>query len=355
MKTILVTGGSGFIGSHTCLALLDFGYNLVVLDSYINSSVIALKRVIGLSKTQKQSAQNTLHEVRGDIRDYKLLSKVFVEAIKNNAPIEAVIHFAGLKSVEESVREPLLYWNVNVEGSRNLFRVMDENNCRTIVFSSSATIYASSTDNLLTEASELKPCNPYGKTKLAVEELLRDLFENSENNWRIANLRYFNPVGAHSSGEIGESPLEKPNNLFPYICQVAIGSRKQLQIYGSDWPTPDGTGIRDYIHVMDLAEAHSAALEYLFSKQSKLLNLNIGTGKGTSVLELVKTFEKVNGCKVPYVFSARRLGDVSKTVANNQLSIRTLAWEPSRSLSDICRDGWRWQMLNPFGYSERTH
>ncbi|KGG12046.1 MULTISPECIES: UDP-glucose 4-epimerase GalE [Prochlorococcus] len=346
MTTILVTGGSGFIGSHTCLILLDSGHELIVLDSYINSSPIALERVSILNNNL-----DSITIIQGDIRDAELLSSIFLSAISNGKPIQAVIHFAGLKSVAESVNEPMLYWDVNVAGAINLFQTMDEFNCRTIVFSSSATIYGSSVNELLTEESELKPINPYGQTKLVVEEILNSLYENVLNNWRIACLRYFNPVGAHPSGKIGEHPLEKPNNLFPYISQVAVGLRDSLTIFGNDWPTIDGTGVRDYIHVMDLAEAHSAALQYLLGENRSLIKLNIGTGKGTSVLELVKTFEAVNKCQIPYVFSNRRLGDVPFAVANNQLALKYLDWKPKRTLEDICRDGWQWQKLNPSGYS----
>lgn len=352
-KTILITGGSGFIGSHTCLALLNYGYNLIVLDSYINSSPVAIDRVLCLHKNNNLYSNNNLFLVEGDIRDYKLLSKIFIDSSRNGKPIVAVIHFAGLKAVEESVREPLLYWGVNVGGATNLFRVMNDNNCRTVVFSSSATIYAASSETSLSESSDIRPINPYGETKVAIEQILNNLYNSCVGEWRIANLRYFNPVGAHPSGEIGECPSSEPNNLFPYISQVAIGSRKSLHIFGNDWPTPDGTGVRDYIHVMDLAEAHCAALEYLLGNESRIINLNIGTGKGTSVLELLKTFEEVNGCKVPYIFSSRRRGDLPITVANNQLAIRTLNWTPKRSLRDICRDGWQWQLLNPFGYSSK--
>lgn len=293
-------------------------------------------------------------QISGDIRDYKFLKKLFFESKLNGKPIEAVIHFAGLKAVEESVENPLLYWDVNVGGSINLLRVMDEFRCRTIVFSSSATIYAPKTDELLKEDSDIAPLNPYGQTKAAIEQILSDLFQHTDQQWRIANLRYFNPIGAHQSGEIGESPLGKPNNLFPYISQVAVGARDILNIFGNDWPTPDGTGIRDYIHVMDLAEAHHAALEYLLDNESILTNLNIGTGKGTSVLELINTFINVNDCKVPYTFCNRRLGDVPVSVANNELAIKTLNWHPKRSLEDICRDGWKWQMLNPQGYLNKA-
>jgi len=350
MKTILITGGSGFIGSHTCLVLLDYGYNLVVLDSHVNSSPVSSERVINLHKKKHGTSLNRLELIAGDIRDGELLDKIFVNSRLNQTPIEAVIHFAGLKSVEESEQQPLLYWEVNVGGSISLFRAMETNNCRTIVFSSSATIYGPSVEQTLREDSKISPSNTYGQTKVAIEQILGQLCKNSFKDWRVANLRYFNPVGSHPSGEIGENPSGKPNNLFPYISQVAVGGFEVLNIFGNDWPTPDGTGVRDYIHVMDLAEAHFSALEYLLKSEPELINLNIGTGKGTSVLKLLDTFEKVNGCKVPYVFADRRIGDVASTVANNELAIATLNWQPKRSLEDICRDGWKWQKFNPSGY-----
>ena len=352
MKTILVTGGSGFIGSHTCLALLGNGYEILVLDSNINSSPIAIRRVNELHNQIDKSAENKVSLIKGDIRDYKLLNDIFITSRLTNKPIQAVIHFAGLKSVEESINSPLSYWDVNVGGSINLFRSMEENNCRTIVFSSSATIYASIFNSKLTEDSEIRPVNPYGNTKMSVENILGDIYKHTSKNWRISNLRYFNPVGAHHSGELGEDPFGKPSNLFPYITQVASGRHEKLYIFGNDWPTSDGTGERDYIHVMDLAEAHCAALKYLFEQDRKLINLNIGTGKGTTVLELLTAFENVNGCKVPYSFSARRPGDVPRSVACNELAISTLKWNPTRNLEDICRDGWKWQINNPYGYAD---
>ena len=228
---------------------------------------------------------------------------------------------------------------------------MEQNKCRTIVFSSSATIYGSNGASPLSEDLDLKPLNPYGRTKEAVERILHDVFISSRSKWRIANLRYFNPIGSHPSGNLGEDPMKIPTNLFPYICQVAVGRHNQLRIFGKDWPTPDGTAIRDYIHVMDVADAHYVALEFLFENQPQIFNLNIGTGRGTSVLELVQTFERVNGCKVPYVFADRRHGEEPITFARNELAYSKLNWLPKRNLEDMCRDGWKWQKLNPNGYA----
>ena len=344
---ILVTGGAGFIGSHTCLVLLEKGHEVIVIDSFINSNKKSLERVINLVKLKNKDIN--LQIINADIRNKGILEKLFVDSLNSDKPINAVIHFAGLKSVKESVRKPLHYWNSNVHGSINLLSIMNKYNCRTIVFSSSATIYGVN-DNKLKETSEINPINPYGKTKAAVERLLSDIFISNPNQWRIANLRYFNPIGAHHSGLIGESPKGIPNNIFPYITQVAAGNFEILNIFGNDWPTQDGTGVRDYIHVMDLAEGHKKSLEFLIENSPQFINLNIGTGKGTSVLELINTFEFVNKVNIPYKFSSRRDGDVSTLIADNSLAISCLDWKPKRSLIDMCSDGWQWQLLNPEGY-----
>ena len=261
-----------------------------------------------------------------------------------------MIHFAGLKSVNESINNPIEYWDNNVLGSLNLFRVMDKYNCKTIVFSSSANIYAKSNDNRkLKENSEIKPNNPYGETKAAIEKILFNLSQSSNSQWRIANLRYFNPIGAHFSGLIGENPNGIPSNIFPFITQVAAKRIEFLNIFGNDWSTHDGTGVRDYIHIMDLAEGHVSALEYLF-KEKKVVNLNLGTGKGTSVLDLINTFKKVNKIDLPYKIKGRRDGDLGYVVANNSLAQSLLNWKPSRSLDEMCKDGWNWQLKNPYGF-----
>jgi len=253
--------------------------------------------------------------------------------------------------VGESVQDPLRYWDVNVAGSRCLLAAMQRQGCRTLVFSSSATLYGLPEQVPIAESAPIQPINPYGHTKAAVEQLLADL-ATSEADWRIARLRYFNPVGAHPSGRIGEDPLGPPNNLFPFISQVAVGRRPELQVFGADWPTPDGSGVRDYIHVMDLAEGHRAALHTLLAEPPQLLTLNLGSGQGHSVLELVHAFELTSGKAVPYRMVDRRPGDAASTVANPELAAQRLGWRTQRSLSDICRDGWAWQQANPQGYGK---
>ena len=285
-----------------------------------------------------------------DIRNEKALDKLFLECEENGNPIKSVIHLAGLKSVKDSVLNPLIYWDVNVNGSMTLFRVMDKYKCKTIVFSSSATIYKISGDKPLKENTEINPINPYGRTKVAIEKILNDIFISNKNDWKIANLRYFNPIGAHPSGLIGEDPMGVPNNVFPYITQVASGALKIFTVFGSDWPTSDGTGIRDYIHVMDLAEGHIAALKNLIEGKNKIFNINLGTGIGTSVLELIETFERVNSIKIPIEFASRRAGDSSIVIADNSLALSCLGWSPKRDLGEMCIDGWKWQSVNPKGY-----
>lgn len=349
MSKVLITGASGFIGSHTCLLLLKKGYEVFALDSCINSSSISLKKVVSILKNDIPFINDKLHFFCGDIRDKNILKMIFHKASVNGKPIKSVIHFAGLKSVSESIDKPIEYWDVNLRGTINLVNVMNENNCHNIVFSSSASIYKYS-KNPLNEDSLIGPSNSYGATKFAVEEFLNNTFISAPDKWRIANLRYFNPIGAYSSGEIGEYPSGRPNNLFPLITQIASGQRKVLKIYGKDWPTYDGTCIRDFIHVMDLAEGHISALDYLIIKDPQVLNLNLGTGLGISVLELVKTFENVNKIKIPYVFELRRKGDLPSLVADSSKAQSILDWKPSRSINQMCKDGWTWQSKNPKGY-----
>ena len=348
MAHLLITGGAGFIGSHTCIVLLEAGHSLLVLDDFSNSSPVALERVAGLAGVAVGEEQ--IQVIRGDIRNAALLEALFTEAQAANHPIEAVIHFAGLKSVGESVADPLCYWDVNVAGSRALLAAMDAHACRTMVFSSSATLYGCPDAVPISETAPIQPINPYGHTKAAVERMLSNVTASAPGTWRIACLRYFNPVGAHPSGRIGENPHGIPNNLFPFISQVAIGSHHQLSVFGGDWPTPDGTGIRDYIHVMDLAEGHRAALDCLLAEAPQLLTLNLGTGKGASVLEVVSAFEAASERSVPYAVVARRPGDAAITVADPTLAAKRLGWRTRRSLADICRDGWAWQSANPEGY-----
>ena len=347
---VLVTGGAGFIGSHTCLVLIEKGYDIIVIDSLVNSHKDSIERVIELLKPIKNTNNVNIQFVKLDIRDEKALSKLFLYHQTLNKPIQAVIHFAGLKSVKESILNPLRYWDVNVNGTINLLRVMNLYQCRTIVFSSSATIYGLSGNQPITENTTINPINPYGRTKAAIEKLLNDIYVSEPDKWRISNLRYFNPIGAHPSGIIGESPIDVPNNIFPYITQVASGNLKRLTIFGNDWPTKDGTGIRDYIHVMDLAEGHISALEYLVKNENQIINVNLGTGLGTSVLELVDIFERVNKIKVPFEFAAKREGDCCTVIADNSLACSCLDWLPKRNLEQMCADGWKWQSLNPKGY-----
>ena len=347
MANLLITGGAGFIGSHTALVLLEAGHQLVVLDSYANSSPEALQRVAELAGPE---AATRLQVIEGDIRSERDLEQAFSTcSALGGKPADAVIHFAGLKSVGESVAEPLRYWDVNLSGSRQLMGAMRAHGCQTLVFSSSATLYGYPETVPIPETAAIAPINPYGHSKAAVEQLLADVAA-SESGWRIARLRYFNPVGAHPSGRIGEDPSGIPNNLFPFVSQVAVGRRKQLQVYGGDWPTADGSGVRDYIHVMDLAEGHRAALDVLLAEGPQLLTLNLGSGQGHSVLEVAAAFEAASGRPVPLKIVERRPGDAAITVADPSLAAQRLGWRTHRSLTDICRDGWAWQSANPEGY-----
>ncbi len=343
MAYLLITGGSGFIGSHTCLALLEVGHKLVVIDDYSNSSSEALKRVVHLAGAD---INKQLYLIQGDIRKAKDLDRAFSIA---GDPIEGVIHFAGLKAVNQSIKEPLNYWDVNVNGSIQLIKAMKRHGCRTIVFSSSATVYGYPSISPIKETSTVNPINPYGVTKVAVEDLLQDL-ALSENNWRIACLRYFNPVGAHPTGCIGEAPNGIPDNLFPYLTQVIVGQHPELKIFGGDWPTKDGTPVRDYIHVMDLAEGHIAAFDFLRNESPQLVTMNLGSGQGYSVLEVVKSFEEVIGKAVPYRIVPRRNGDSAFSIADPSFAASCMGWKTSRSLLEMSKDAWAWQENNPFGY-----
>ena len=341
MPQLLITGGAGFIGSHTCLVLLEAGHSLVVLDSFANSSPESLRRVAELAGL---GAADRLKVVEGDIRSTTDLERAFALG-----PIDGVVHFAGLKAVGESVADPLRYWDVNLSGSRCLLAAMAAHGCRTLVFSSSATLYGYPDVVPIRESAPIRPINPYGHTKAAVEQMLRDL-AGSEPGWRIASLRYFNPVGAHPSGRIGEDPSGIPNNLFPFITQVAVGRRERLQVFGGDWPTPDGSCVRDYIHVMDLADGHLAALQVLLDEGEQLLTLNLGSGRGHSVLEVIQAFETASGRAIPYSVVDRRPGDAAVTVADPSLAAERLGWRTRRDLQEMCRDSWVWQQANPAGY-----
>ena len=346
---ILLTGGAGFIGSHTALLLLEKGYEVVIYDSFVNSSFNVIRAIKSYLKTDFEKYK--LKTIKGDIRDKDCLDKVFQDSIKESNPIESVIHFAGLKSVSESLSHPLNYWDVNVCGTKNLLEIMNKNRCYSIVFSSSATIYGLTESFPIIEEEKVRPINPYGNTKVAIENMLGDLFKSKRNPWRICSLRYFNPVGAHESGIIGEDPIGVPNNLFPYITQVLIGRRKFLNVYGDDWETNDGSGVRDYIHVMDLSEGHIEAINYLNSKQSCYELVNLGSGKGYSVFEIIRQFELSTGCKIPILIQSRRDGDVAKSYADIAKAKKLLGWSPKRSLDQICLDAWNWQSKNPLGYN----
>lgn len=338
-KYILVTGGTGYIGSHTIIALDDAGYNFIVFDNLSNSSKESLPRV------EKIIGKEISFE-EGDIRDKEKLQSVF-----DRYDIDAVIHFAGLKAVGESVEKPLEYYDNNINGTLTLLEIMKKNNCKKIVFSSSATVYGDPHTTPIRENFSTSATNPYGRTKLFIEEILKDLYL-SDNEFQIVILRYFNPIGAHESGHIGEDPNGIPNNLMPFISQTAIGKREYLSVFGGDYDTVDGTGVRDYIHVVDLAEGHVKAIEYIYKNTfDKPLIINLGTGKGYSVLEVVKAFEKVTEQKVPYKIVDRRAGDIAMCFADAQYAKEVLTWEASKDIEEMCRDTWRWQSQNPNGYN----
>jgi UDP-glucose 4-epimerase len=336
---ILVTGGAGYIGSHTCVELLNAGYTVTVFDNYCNSKPEALNRV-------ERITGKTLTRVRGDVRDV-----VALEAALRSSGASAVIHFAGLKAVGESGQVPLQYYDNNVIGTLRLLESMQVCGIKTLVFSSSATVYGDPQYLPLTEDHPLSATNPYGRTKLVVEDMLRDTFA-ADASWRFGVLRYFNPVGAHESGLIGEDPQGVPNNLLPFVAQVAVGRREFLNVWGKDYATPDGTGVRDYIHVVDLAQGHLRTLEALGrAAAGQCTAINLGTGVGYSVLDMVKAFEQTSGKSVPYKVQARRLGDIAACYANPALAQEVLGWQASRNLQDMCADAWRWQRSNPHGYT----
>ena len=327
---ILVTGGAGFIGSHTCVALAQAGIPFLILDNFSNSRRSVLERLARITGAAVPC-------VEGDVRDEALLARVLKEH-----SVTGVIHFAAFKAVGESVREPLRYYDNNVAGTLTLLRVMQAAGVRSIVFSSSATVYGDPATLPVREDFPLSATNPYGQSKLMMEQMLADVDASEPGLWSIARLRYFNPVGAHESGLIGEDPQDVPNNLAPYVAQVAAGWREALSVYGNDYPTPDGTGVRDYIHVCDVAEGHVAALRYL-REHSGLLTVNLGTGRPVSVLEMVRGFERASGQRVPFRIVPRRAGDVASCWADPSLAERLLGWRAERGLDAICTDAWRWQ------------
>lgn len=333
--TIMVTGGAGYIGSHTSVELISKGYSIVVYDNFSNSQREVLNRI-------QQITGVSPAVVQGDVRDRDLLKNTMLRY-----QCSAVIHFAGLKSVGDSVAQPLEYYDNNMVGTLRLIQAMQDTNIRNLVFSSSATVYGEPITLPLKESHRLLPFNPYGRTKLIVEEMLSDL-ASSSTSFKIAVLRYFNPIGAHESGLIGEDPTGVPNNLMPYIAQVAVGRLPHLTVFGADYDTPDGTGVRDYVHVMDIAAGHLRALECL--EKHRLITANLGTGRGTSVLELAHAFSRASGKDIPVVFVPRRDGDIACCYASPDLAQQTLGWHAKRDLNDMCKDTWKWQSINPYGY-----
>ena len=336
---ILVTGGAGYIGSHTCVELIEAGYTPIVIDNLSNSNPEGLRRV-------GEITGKTVEFIEGDVRDEALLDEILTKH-----EISCAIHFAGLKAVGESVAKPLAYYQNNLDATLTLCKVMAKHDVKRIVFSSSATVYSGDNEMPLRETSKTGNCtNPYGWTKYMGEQILRDIAK-ADPAWSVVNLRYFNPVGAHASGKIGEHPNGIPNNLMPYISQTAIGRRDHLNVFGNDYPTPDGTGVRDYIHVVDLAKGHVAAIRYLMSHTGESV-FNLGTGHGYSVLDMVNAFETANGVKVPYVIAERRPGDLPACYADPSKSLEVLGWKAERNLVDMCRDTWNWQKHNPNGYEK---
>lgn len=337
MEYILLTGGAGYIGSHTALELVNAGFKVISFDNYSNSSTEALNRV-------QQLTGKTIISIEGDIRDPAALRQVFT-----NYKVTAVVHFAGLKAVGESTQLPLHYYDNNVAGTVTLCQIMREFKIKKLVFSSSATVYGDAKQVPIPETSPRSATNPYGQSKLMIEHILEDLVA-AEPDWAISLLRYFNPVGAHHSGRIGEDPNGIPNNLMPFIAQVAVGKREQLSVFGNDYPTPDGTGVRDYIHVVDLALGHVKALQYL-SKNNGVTAINLGTGVGYSVLDMVNAFSQVNNVAVPYQIVPRRPGDIATCYAQPDKAAKLLGWQAEKTLEDMVRDSWHWQSSNPNGYN----
>ena len=336
---VLVTGGAGYIGSHTCVELLERGYGVIVADNLVNSSAKSLERV-------QQITGKSLDFYEIDVRDRAALDRIF-----EKHDINCAIHFAGLKAVGESVSMPLEYYDNNLNSTITLCRAMKDHGVKNIVFSSSATVYSGDNEMPLRESSHTGMCtNPYGWTKYMSEQILRDT-AFADEEWSIALLRYFNPIGAHSSGLIGEDPRGIPNNLMPFISQVAVGRRDHLSVFGNDYPTPDGTGVRDYIHVVDLARGHVCAIEYMQKHKGENV-FNLGTGMGYSVLDMVKAFERVTGIKIPYEIVARRPGDLATVYSSPDKSAELLGWKAQYNLDDMCRDTWAWQSKNPMGYAE---
>ena len=337
MSTILLTGATGYIGSHTWVELLAAGFKVVGLDNFCNSNPKVLERIAKITNSKP-----IFYEC--DVRD-----PVALEAIFKAHAIDGAVHFAALKAVGESVSQPLSYYDNNLNGLLNLLAVMSKQGCKNFVFSSSACVYGDPQSVPINEQAKLQPTNPYGQTKLMSEQVLRDV-EVSDPQWRVAYLRYFNPSGAHPSGLIGEDPKGTPNNLSPLLTRVAVGTMAKLMVYGKDWPTPDGTGVRDYIHVVDLARGHVKAIEYLLSSKPSI-TVNLGTGRGYSVLEMIKAYQTASGKPIPYEIVERRAGDIATCYADTTLAFKTIGWQAQHGLEQMCADGWRWQSQNPDGFA----
>ena len=355
-KNILVTGGAGFIGSHTCVELLTAGYNVIAVDDLSNSSAQAIERVRQIAQMELEAGR-VAEVVRAQglgqlvFHQVNILDRAALDQVFSQQPVDAVIHFAGFKAVGESVEKPLEYYHNNLTGTFTLCDVMREHGCRTIVFSSSATVYGDPDCVPLTEVAQKKNAtNPYGWTKWMIEQVLTDLY-TADDRWNVALLRYFNPIGAHPSGLIGEDPKGIPNNLVPYVAQVAVGRLDHVRVFGSDYPTPDGTGVRDYIHVVDLARGHVAALQWMEGR-SGVEVINLGTGTGSSVLDVIHAFERACGRALPYVMMPRRAGDIAENYADPTKARTLLGWEAEYDLDQMCRDSWNWQSHNPNGYED---
>ena len=341
--TWLVTGGAGYIGSHTIVELIEAGYELIVLDNFANSDPKVFERI-------RQITGKNIPYIHADILEQSTLERLFAKHERTGEPIQGVIHFAGLKSVAESVYDPLRYYTTNVEGTISLLRAMQNTGVKRIVFSSSATVYGKPEFLPFTENHQIAPINPYGRTKAQVEQILQD-YCVADSEFSAITLRYFNPIGAHSSGLIGENPRDIPNNLFPYITQVASGKLDLLHVYGDDYPTADGTGVRDYLHIMDLAQGHVKAVEHMLRQEVEGYEVyNLGTGMGTSVLQMVERFSEVNKIQIPYTIQPRRSGDLAAYWADSEKAQKILGWQANYTLDDMCRDGWQWQKNNPRGY-----
>ena len=342
-KRIVVAGGAGYIGSHVCVELLSSGATALVIDNLSNAHPEAINRI-------RELASGDIELVEFDLADPAQKNDI-ISAVKEFRP-DGAVHLAGLKAVGESVEEPARYYRVNLGAALTLFEALEAAKAKNLVFSSSATVYGDHNQSPVDETGRTGPTNPYGRTKLFIEDIAKDIAQ-SDPEWRIVNLRYFNPVGAHASGRIGEDPNDIPNNLFPFIAQVAVGRRDKLRVFGNDYATPDGTGVRDYIHVTDLARGHAAALDYLAAQKSGCaVDINLGTGKGVSVLEAVAAFKRASNRDIPYEIAARRDGDIAEIYADSNLAHKLLGWRAEKTLEEMCADHWRWQSQNPNGYED---